>query len=106
MPSINKVFIHHVFFWLKNPDNSQDLEQLVDGLRNLSAVKTIREYHIGLPADTNREVIERSYSVSWLIRFDNAADQESYQVDPIHLSFVENCSQLWSKVRVHDSVDI
>lgn len=98
-------FIHHVYFWLKHPDSAEDKRALLDGLRKLSAVKTIRMCHIGVPADTNREVIDRSYSVSWMVVFDNGEDQASYQVDPIHLSFVEECSALWQKVTVFDTVE-
>lgn len=100
------IFIHHVFFWLKNAGNQEDRNQLVEGLKKLSKVKTIRQFHIGQPAATNRDVIERSYSISWFVIFDNPADQESYQTDPIHLKFVEECSHLWNKVVVHDSVDV
>ncbi len=100
------MFIHHVFFWLKNPDSNTDRDKLVEGLRKLSKVKTIRHFHIGKPGDTNREVIERGYAVSWLLQFDNDADQASYQSDPVHLQFIEECSQLWSKVIVYDSVDV
>lgn len=100
------VFVHHVYFWLKNTGNAEDLGKLVAGLRKLSAVKTIKQYHIGKPAATSREVIDGSYAVSWLVLFDNKADQDSYQVDPIHLKFVEECSPLWQKVIVYDSVDM
>lgn len=100
------IFIHHVFFWLKNAGNRDDRSKLIEGLKKLSAVKTIRQFHIGQPAATNREVIERSYTISWFVVFDNAADQDSYQTDPIHLKFVEECSHLWNKVVVHDSVDV
>lgn len=103
---IKTMFIHHVFFWLKNPDSSADRDKLVQGLTKLSKVKTIRHFHIGKPADTNREVIERGYAVSWLLQFDNDADQASYQSDPVHLQFIEECSHLWSKVIVYDSVDV
>ncbi len=106
MAEQKNIFIHHVFFWLKNPGNNEDLNKLIDGLRKLSKVKTIRQYHIGRPAATNRDVIERSYAVSWFLVFDNLDDEESYQSDPIHLKFVEECSHLWSKVVVHDSVDV
>jgi hypothetical protein len=100
------MFIHHVYFWLKNPDNPADKKALLDGLQKLSKVKTIKSFHLGQPAPTNRDVIDRSYSVSWLLLFENAADQESYQTDPIHLKFVEECSAVWSKVVVYDSIDI
>lgn len=103
---MKNVFIHHVFFWLHNAASTEDRDKLVDGLKKLAAVKTIRDFHIGKPADTNRDVIERGYAVSWLLQFDNAADQASYQTDPVHLKFIEECKHLWSKVIVYDSVDL
>jgi hypothetical protein len=102
---LQHVFIHHVFFWLKNPNSTEDVDALIEGLRNLSSAKTIRQFHIGKPAGTSRSVIDSSYAVSWCLIFDNAEDQERYQVDPIHLNFVKECSHLWSKVVVYDSVD-
>ena len=105
MAEQKNIFIHHVFFWLKNPSSAEDRKGLIEGLKKLSKVKTIKQFHIGRPAATNRNVIETSYSLSWFIVFDNLDDQESYQVDPIHLKFVETCSHLWNKVVVYDSVD-
>lgn len=99
------MFVHHVYFWLKNPGSREDLEKLREGLLKLSKVKYIRMFHIGRPAGTNRDVIDRSYALSWLTIFDTAEAQEQYQQDPIHLDFVSECSSLWSRVVVYDSVD-
>ncbi|HEY0680079.1 MAG TPA: Dabb family protein [Chitinophagaceae bacterium] len=104
MPEKN-LFVHHVYFWLKNPGNETDLKKLAEGLVKLTKIKTIKMYHIGKPADTDRGVIDTSYSLSWLTIFENKAGQDSYQTDPIHLKFVEECAGLWSKVVVYDSVD-
>jgi hypothetical protein len=106
MPEEKNLFIHHVFFWLANPQSATDRDQLITGLRKLSKVSTIKKFHIGRPAGTLREVIDTSYTISWWIFFSNAADQQSYQIDPIHLRFVEECSHLWNRVLVYDSVDI
>jgi Stress responsive A/B Barrel Domain len=103
---MKNVFIHHVYFWLNNPGSAEDKNKLIAGLTKLAEVKTIKDFHIGKPADTNRDVIERGYAISWLVQFANAADQASYQTDPIHLKFVEDCKHLWSKVIVYDSVDV
>jgi hypothetical protein len=103
---MKNLFVHHVYFWLKNAGNENDLAQLVAGLKRLSAVTTIRQFQIGKPASTSREVIDGSYAVSWLVLFANKADQDNYQVDPIHLQFVEECAVLWQKVIVYDSVAI
>src|SRR5688572_21067493 len=101
-----EMFIHHVYFWLKNPGNKDDRARLVEGLKKLSKVSTIRMHHIGQPAATNRDVIDTTYAISWLVLFDDKAGQDSYQTDPIHLKFVEECSSLWSKVIVYDSIDV
>jgi Stress responsive A/B Barrel Domain len=100
----SNVFVHHVYFWLNNPGSVEDKKALLAGLKKLSAVKTIQFFHIGEPATTNRDVIDVSYSLSWLLFFENKADQDSYQVDPDHLLFVKECSHLWKQVIVYDSV--
>lgn len=103
---IENTFIHHVFFWLKNPESKEDYDALINGLKKLSGAKIIRQFHIGKPADTDRGVIDRSYAVSWMLFFNNADEQSSYQTDPMHLTFVEECSHLWTKVIVYDSVNV
>jgi hypothetical protein len=100
------MFIHQVYFWLKQPGNKADKAKLVEGLKKLTKIKTINSYYIGQPAGTSRDVIDSSYDVSWLTFFENSAAQDSYQADPIHLKFVEECSSLWQKVVVYDSVDV
>ncbi len=103
--TVKNIFVHHVFFYLKNPSSQEDLQALVEGLKKLSAAPTIKMFHIGKPAETDRPVIERNYSVSWLLLFDNPEDEAAYQVDPIHLHFVETCRHLWEKVVIYDSVN-
>jgi len=100
------IFIHHVYFWLKNPLSIEDRDSLVEGLKKLSSVTTIKNFHIGIPATTSREVIDNSYAISWLLLFNNKDDQDSYQIDPVHLKFVEDCKHLWNKVVVYDTIAI
>jgi hypothetical protein len=98
-------FIHHVYFWLKNADQDENRLRLIEGLKKLSKVPTIKDFHIGIPASTSRNVIDTTYSVSWLLIFNSAEDQEVYQPHPIHLKFIEECSHLWKKVVVYDTVN-
>lgn len=101
-----KGFIHHVFFWLKNPESREDLEQLITGLQKLSKMPTIKEFHIGKPAGTSRNVVDNTYSASWLLLFETAEDHDIYQTDPVHLKFIEECSQLWSRIVVYDAISV
>ncbi len=102
-----KQLTHHVFFWLKNPGSKDDLNKLVEGLRTLSKIETIRKLHIGVPASTElRPVVDASYSVSELMFFDDLEGQNVYQDHPIHQKFIEDCSHLWEKVLVYDSMEV
>ncbi len=99
--------VHHVYFWLKEPNNEAHKKQLVNALNDLLKVETIKMSHIGYPAGTeSRDVVDHSYSVSYMVMFDGRAGQDAYQVDPIHVKFVEENQHLWDKVVVYDSVDV
>ena len=99
------MFIHHVYFWMPADATAADRAQLLAGIERLSTIDVVRTHHIGVPADTNRDVIERGYSFSWLAVFDSGADEAIYQTHPTHLQFVADCKHLWTRVVVYDSVD-
>jgi len=95
--------VHHVFFWLKEPDNASHRSQLMEGLRTLAAIPQVNQLLIGQPASTEkREVVDNSYQVSELMYFNTLEDQAAYQVHPTHKAFVEKYSHLWQRVVVYD----
>jgi len=101
---LENTFVHHVHFWLKD---KADKQKLIDGLKTLMPIKHIRDIHIGVAADTYRDVIERSYDVSLLLLFDSPDAQDAYQVDPTHIFFADNVAAvLCSKVVVLDNINI
>lgn len=105
-PVLLPTLCHHVFFWLKNPASEEDKKNLIAGIQTLAAIEGIKAMHIGEPASTEiREVIDNSYSVSELLFFDSVEAEQHYQKHPLHEAFVKNCSHLWSKVVVYDSID-
>jgi len=104
MPLLQNTFVHHVHFWLKN---KADKDKLIGGLNLLKPIPHIRDIHIGVPADTNRDVIDRSYDVSLLLLFNTPEAQAAYQIDPTHIIFAEQYAKpLCAKVVVSDSVNI
>lgn len=101
------MLFHQVFFWLKNPGHKADRDKLIAGLKALKAVEVIQHLHVGVPASTEkRDVIDNSYDVSELMVFKSVEDQKTYQDHPLHQKFVAECSPLWSKVVVYDSMSV
>lgn len=102
----NYPIVHHVFFWLKNPNSKEDRDLLVAGVKTLKKIPTIREMHVGIVASTEkRDVVDNSWGVSELLFFSDLKGQETYQTHPIHLEFIKNYSHLWEKVIVYDIVE-
>ena len=68
-------FVHVVFFWLID-DTVDTRSKFMSELRKfIDHVDVIKTKHIGSPADTDRDVIDNTYSYSLILSF------ESKQVD-------------------------
>ncbi|MFT6338583.1 MAG: hypothetical protein ACI86M_003877 [Saprospiraceae bacterium] len=104
LKNTNPNFIHAVYFWLKkdNPELLKEFKEIA--LPKLATVSSIKNVYWGPPAGTPREVVDNSYDISWIVTFDNAADQDKYQVDPLHVEFVEKYKSLFEKVQVYDNL--
>ena len=104
---MNDFFKHTVFFWLKEPDNKSDRAAFETSLKTfINTSVYIQSKHIGTPANTNREVIDSSYTYCLSLGFSSKENQDKYQDEPAHNMFIEESSGLWSKVVVYDSVSI
>lgn len=102
---MKNIFVHHVFFWLKEPKNAEARKQFENGLQGLIQVPQIQFSHIGTPVESPREVVDDSFTYSYMAFFKNKEDQNIYQTHPIHLKFIEDCQHHWEKVVVYDAMD-
>lgn len=102
---LKNTFVHHVFFWLKEPNNKEACRQFEQGLQSLVKVPQILTSHIARPVESSRDVVDDSFTYSYMVFFKNSEDQEIYQTHPIHLKFIEDCQHLWNKVVVYDAMD-
>ena len=99
-------FFHMVYFWLIN-DSPEVKKKFLKELKDfISQVEEIKKVHIGPPADTDRDVIDNTYSYNMVISFDSKKEHDIYQEHPAHKKFIENASSLWDRVLVYDSVKI
>ncbi len=98
------MFIHSVYFWLKPELSEEQRAVFWEGVHSLTTIQSIRQGYVGLPAATDRPIIDRSYSCSLIIVCDDDAGHEAYQEDPIHDRFRQQCGECWSKVLIYDAL--
>jgi hypothetical protein len=100
------MFVHVVNFWLKKDLSETDRQQFVTGVSTLGNISGLQSFNVGKPAATDRPVIDNSYDYCLLTVFNNEEGHDAYQIDPIHLKFVDECKHLWERVLIYDSESI
>jgi hypothetical protein len=99
-----KMTAHIVYFWAKPDLSATDRQKFEAGLSSLLKIKSLKMGYVGKPSTTaKRDVVDNSFSYSLFLFFDDVKGHDAYQIDPIHLAFVEGNQQFWTKVIVHDS---
>ena len=98
------MLIHTVIFWLKKNLNAEDRSQFFQGVEKLGEIQSVEHNFIGTPANTTkRPVVDDTYDCAITVVLKNLKDHDLYQVDPIHLNFIKECSHLWEKVQIFDA---
>lgn len=96
--------IHTVYFWLKDDVSEEDRKTFEQALNDLAKVPSISEYYWGKPAGTEaRDVTDQSFDYAINVFFDSVEDEAAYQIDPLHLKFVEAFGKIFETVKVYDN---
>jgi len=97
--------LHHcVYFWLKPELTAAQRAEFRRGVETLKGIKSAMQVHVGAPAGTaRRPVIDSSYDIALVVVCQDVAAEAAYQVDPIHLAFVEKFKTFWTRVQIYDS---
>ena len=96
--------VHHIFYWLKNPDSAEDRNKLIEGLEKLCTIRSVKIYQVGQPETFKKDAPDKSYHLSLLTIFEGKEGLESFHKDPIHDAFVKEYKGLWDKKLGFDSI--
>jgi hypothetical protein len=98
------MLVHSVYFWLKPGTPAAARARFRAEVEKLGAIRTIETIHVGVPATVpERSVTDRSFDVALTLIFKDGPAHDAYQVDPLHLAFVEGNRDAWARVQVFDS---
>ena len=98
------MFVHSVYFWLKPDISDSDAAQFWRMVSALTTIPSVKHGWTGKPADTDREIIDRSYTCALVLVFDDDKGQDAYQVHPVHDAFRKECGSFWSKIVIYDAI--
>lgn len=98
------MFIHSVYFSLRDDLTPAERQRFEDGIRSLAAIDSVAEGRIGVPAGTDRAIIDRDYTHALILAFRDERAHDAYQVHPVHDRFREQCAGYWSGIRIFDTI--
>ena len=96
------MFVHCVYFWLKPDLSNEDREAFHEGIESLRAADSVRHLWTGTPADTDRPIIDTTYTFGLIVCFDDKAGHDTYQDHDVHLAFVKKFETFWERVGIYD----
>lgn len=96
------MLLHSVYFWLRPDLTAAQRDEFWSGVKALGAIPSVKFFFVGGPADTDRPVIDRSYSCALVVGFDDIAGHDIYQDHPIHDDF-RALSHCWDRVLIYDA---
>ena len=98
------MLVHAVYFSLRADLADADRARFVAWLPRLCTLDSVQSGYAGVPADTDRPVIDRAYTHALVLLFADSAAEQVYQVDPVHDQFRAECHTWWERVRIFDSI--
>jgi hypothetical protein len=94
---------HVVLVWLKRPGNPQDREKLISAGRELRSIPGIRALDHGTALASDRPVVDDSFDLGFVMRFDSPEALAAYESHPIHQRKVKDVlAPLSRKIVVYD----
>lgn len=103
--TFDPAFVHTVYFWLKDPGSIEDRAAIEVSLdKFMKNSKYAKTKFVGKPPRATRDVVDDSFTYALVLTFSSAEEQENYQNEEAHLTFIEESQDLWEKVLVYDSL--
>lgn len=103
--TIDGKFVHVVMFWLEEPNNNSVRSNFENALNIMvKDSKYINSVHIGSPANTPRDIVDNSYTYSYIATFNSKEDQDNYQTEAAHDTFRKAIDGMIDKIVIYDSL--
>ncbi|MEO0515465.1 MAG: Dabb family protein [Planctomycetota bacterium] len=100
-------FHHTVHFWLRHDLSDDQRQAFFAGLKRVADSPNVELCRVGVPAGTDRPVVDNSYDAQLHCVFASQEKHDAYQSadDEVHTAFIEGFKDCWAKVVIYDSVE-
>ncbi len=98
--------IHNVYFWLQAGLDKNQLAEFEQGLSALCDDTAVTAGYYGVPAPSDRAVVDSSYSFALVLIFQDTGKHDQYQIGTVHQQFLDVNAAKWTRVQVYDLISL
>jgi hypothetical protein len=81
---------HVVLVWLKRPGNAADRATVIATAKMFQAeISQIQHLSVGPAVPSERPIVDDSFDVGLVMRFNSKADMDAYEKHPVHVNAVK-----------------
>jgi len=92
-----------VFCWLKNPRNTEQIDQVINSSKELAAIPGVIDIVAGKSVPNDRPIVDDSFDVGLVMTFKNNEDLSNYIIHGEHVKrVVEVFQPLCQRIVVYD----
>lgn len=81
---------HLILIWQKPDTSKSQTEALLQGTRDLNKIPGVKSIIIRTPIESERPVVDDSFSYAILMTFASVQDMQNYQQHPQHVQFLKD----------------
>lgn len=80
---------HIVLLWLKKPGAEINRQKIINTSKNLRLIPELKSISIGKVLTSKRKIVDSSFDIGIVMKFDNKKSMQKYLVHPLHKQMVK-----------------
>ena len=101
--SAEQLITHVVVVWVNDDVSDQQISKIIEEAQILRSINVVQDLKIGRPVESERAIVDDSFSFALSVTFKNSADMQAYSIDETHIAYVKSALKpVLKKIVVYD----
>lgn len=97
------IVTHLVMCWLDEALKNDEIDMVIRETKQLEFIPGVQEFYIGRAIQSDRDIVDDSFTFAISMKFRNVAEMETYLQHEVHVRYVQDILKpRASRITVHD----
>lgn len=98
-----QLITHVVVVWVKDDVSHKQVSKIIEAASVLRSIDVVQDLKVGRPVESERAIVDDSFSFALTVTFENNADMQAYINNEAHVAYVKSAIKpVLKKIVVYD----